>query len=325
MPHFAMEQIIMDSSIITPQQLSEPAHDSATPVQHHVVQPPAAAPLPPSAPPPPAVPFLSAAPLKLKTPEEYSGKRDATTIDRWLFRVAYYCRCNGWDEFQWVMYAGSLLTGSASNWWQSYLTKLGFPNTAVNISWDSFAKAVRTKFTPALDADHAKDRLHECRQRTSASRYVQEFEEIRQTIRDEKLDFLHAFVYGLKPELRANVRIKQPETLEEAQLIAVEFDEAFYPRNSSKVQHRQFSGRHFTAPQPQSQVVPMELGLVNQRRSPHKSKHNSKPAVASNGRQITCFNCNELGHYRSDCPRLKRPASAPRSLHLISEDGSKNE
>ena len=40
---------------------------------------------------------------------------------------------------------------------------------------------------------------------------------------------LHAFVYGLRDKIRAEVRLRNPQTLEEAARLALDFDELLRP------------------------------------------------------------------------------------------------
>ena len=41
---------------------------------------------------------------------------------------------------------------------------------------------------------------------------------------------LHAFIYGLKEKVRAEVQLQDPKTLEEASRLALDFDELLRPQ-----------------------------------------------------------------------------------------------
>ena len=43
-------------------------------------------------------------------------------------------------------------------------------------------------------------------------------------------ELLHAFIYGLKEKVRAEVQLRDPKTLEEASRLALDFDELLQPQ-----------------------------------------------------------------------------------------------
>ena len=45
-----------------------------------------------------------------------------------------------------------------------------------------------------------------------------------------KHELLHAFIYGLKEKVRAEVQLRDPKTLEEASRLALDFDELLRPQ-----------------------------------------------------------------------------------------------
>lgn len=276
---------------------------------------------------PEAAPTMAApSSLRLRPPEDYDGKRDAAAVSRWLFKMSYYCTCTSVPEDKWTMVAGFHLSGKALDWWQHHLTQNPMP------TWDKFSDAIKTKFVPAMDLESAKDKLHECRQRTTAARYVQEFDDLRLLIPDSSFDLNHAFVWGLKPELKARVRIEKPASLEDAQQLAIMLDEALYPHlfksspSFSPSSHHPRPAPLRSAPPrnalprstlhrpPYQQTSPMELDAID----------NQQPVLARNGRPITCFRCGKPGHMRDQCPlnraaQGQRPAPPRPNFNLLEE------
>ena len=43
-------------------------------------------------------------------------------------------------------------------------------------------------------------------------------------------ELLHAFIYGLKEKVRAEVQLQDPKTLEEASRLSLDFDELLQPQ-----------------------------------------------------------------------------------------------
>lgn len=83
-------------------------------------------------------------------------------------------------------------------------------------------------------------------------------------------ELLHAFVYGLRNKVRAEVCLRNPKTLEEAARLALDFDELLRPaRNEQKIGWRQYADHGWQQPGTRSQhagqtggAQPMELGAV---------------------------------------------------------------
>lgn len=47
-------------------------------------------------------------------------------------------------------------------------------------------------------------------------------------------ELLHAFVYGLRDKVRAEIRLRNPKTLEEAARLALDFDELLRPAQNER-------------------------------------------------------------------------------------------
>ncbi|RKO98331.1 hypothetical protein CXG81DRAFT_21419 [Caulochytrium protostelioides] len=122
--------------------------------------------------------------LRLKPSEDYDGKRDTEAINLWLFRAFYYC--------------------SSTDWWQHNLRLHVMPD------WTTFCYELKRKLVPVLDLKNAKDKLRQCYQKTSVPRYAQEFENLKRLVPEGTFGLVYAFVFGVKPVLKARIRIKLP-------------------------------------------------------------------------------------------------------------------
>lgn len=300
-----------------PAEMSTPAHqgDHRVDNQNHITVPPHTV-------------AVGGHNPKVNPPPVYNGERNSSAVRRWLFAMAYFCQITGMSQNQWVPYAGTFLAGTALDWWQSYLTEQGFPATHLTLSWPEFNALMTARFVPTLSNDLAKDQISTLRQTGSATRYVERFEQIRQSITDfNEASLLHQFVFGLKRELQSHVRLREPKTLRQAQEVAVSVDEILFnhrPMSSSPAHqgptrpvglayphaNRQSgaSDHHLTHGQVNANgpfPTPMELGSMQSH------------GISRNGRPLTCFGCGQPGHVRRDCPR--RPRRSP-GLYMISGD-----
>ena len=255
-------------------------------------------------------------------PANYSGQKDAESLESWLFSVEQYFDITGLkDELRRVQFAGTLLRGPALVWFRYMCStrELG----AFIQSWPMFSQELRLNFCPTNTVKLARDKLAYLRQNSASVRdYIREFRTVTMEIpgisADEKLD---RFVRGLKPYIRKEVELREPPTYEDAIKLAEKFDSvqrtsssstqsSYVQRNSSGHYHSRRSDYHGPAP--------MDLNAV-QTRQPHAGQRSLSPA----GRQpktftrLTpelraklmaegkCLYCREPGHFMDECPKRK--------------------
>ena len=167
--------------------------------------------------------------IKANKPEAYDGRRDALQVNTWLYQVQMYLHVSQMnnpqqaiDENMKVTVASTLLKGTAANWWFMMVQSVQAPGT-----WDEFCAAVRNEFIPQDSVRRARDRLRGLVQKTSVAAYLNLFRNIVIAIpgmsEGEKLD---RFCAGLKPQVRLEVLMGNPETLCDASKIALNVDNA---------------------------------------------------------------------------------------------------
>jgi hypothetical protein len=197
--------------------------------------------------------------LKPPKPEFFHGDKP-DKIDTWLFTVDMYreaARIPGDASF--VAFAASLLKDDALVWWRTLPHK---PET-----FSAFAEAAVAWFKPVLTTQRARDRMHTLTQTGSAQAYVYQFNSLALLLPDlsdaAKMDF---FVRGLKDRVAAEVRFRQPATLEQAITTAVTVDQVQYASRSVQGSTRRPNNRMaFNRPaniRHSSGPAPMELDVL---------------------------------------------------------------
>ncbi len=194
--------------------------------------------------------------LKPPKPEFFYGDKP-DKIDTWLFTVDMYreaARIPGDASF--VAFAASLLKDDALIWWRTMPQR---PETFV-----AFAEAAVAWFKPVLTTQRARDRMHTLTQTGSAQAYVYQFNSLALLLPDlsdaAKMDF---FVRGLKDRVAAEVRFRQPASLQQAINIAVTVDQVQYASNRTvrnSAQHR--IAVDSTSNGNSNDPVPMELDVL---------------------------------------------------------------
>jgi hypothetical protein len=245
--------------------------------------------------------------LKIGKPETFNGKRDASSVENWLFTLQQYLQISlASNPESWVSVASTYLRDAALVWWRTVCSD-PVRSSAVHASFDTFCLEVRKQFLPSNAVKSARDKLALLRQTKSAQEYVNAFQSLCLQIpgisSDEQLD---RFCRGLKEKTRLEVELREPTTLADAIRIAVRHDTVVFKHAQS---FRSFPSRSdFRAiPEVDSGPQPMEIGAVT-----HQSGSRNKMSSDERSRLMNagaCFYCKEKGHTALVCPKKKVPSS----------------
>ena len=268
---------------------------------------------------------------KPNQPASFYGGKDADTLDSWLFSVEQYFALVGMrSEEQKVQYAGTYLRGSALIWFRS-ATSTQVSEAMRVTTWERFAREIRLNFCPLNRSKLARDRLVSMRQHGGLRDYIRDFRTLILDIpgmnEEEKLD---RFVRGLKPHIRREVEIREPQSLDRAIQLSERFDALSRSSNSSSSDHGKFNRgrsteryyRSASSHRDSSGPEPMDLNHVSskQRRSPSVNFVRAPPSGGKGGKTFKrltpelrkklleegkCLYCREPGHFLNECP--KRP------------------
>ena len=276
---------------------------------------------------PAPAPTAAPAPTRIKPakPEAFLGKANEN-VRQWIFSVELWFSAGGvLTDHERIVLAVGLLRDSALVWWRSVHDLPDVPTT-----WEEFKAATIHAFEPINPAESARDRLATLRQTSSVRTYASIFRFLAMSIPgitdDEKKD---RFIRGLKLKTMSEVKLRAPETFEEAVRMAVRFDSLLFVRNFNPSVK---TGNSHPRPEP------MELGAIRTNSiptgNPPRAIRSVNAITRPSYRDVTagrpysnpqrakltpeertklsregrCFKCREKGHLARDCPeRTNRP------------------
>lgn len=166
---------------------------------------------------------------------------------------------------------------------------------------DAFFFALIAHYDPSLGTEEPRDQLDALRQRGPVANYIREFNSLALKVPNFNADGegKHAFIRGLRPALSAEVKMRQPATLEQAMTIAVSADRSVYQRESAAAAAAAAAAAHQQLQHPRAgysavpavaaahdHAAPMELGA----------------AAAAPSKQ-GCYICGHAGHAWKFCRR----------------------
>lgn len=224
---------------------------------------------------------------------KYDGDTTQLLIAVWRYRVnrhftmAQELNRVTFTEEQKVTLVSEQFRGRAATWWTAKIIAASIPRNL-----DDLEKSMKAYFE--LEGQHLKivrRNYRNAHQRTTVSQYNDYFNELVVQLPNMPEDqTISDYIQGLKEDIALRVEEAEPETLPDAMSLALDKE-----RYVSKKKGHQYDSGY--------------IPHGNNRRGRDRAKGSDHPRDKQEPRSkmhITCFLCNNKGHYASECPASPR-------------------
>ncbi|GJX61500.1 reverse transcriptase domain-containing protein [Tanacetum coccineum] len=217
-------------------------------------------------------------------PLNFKGTEGIIGLSRWFEKIESLFHISGCAIDNQLNFATCTLLGAALTWWNGHVRTLGH-DAAYAMTWEILKKKLMDKYCPKGK--------------------IKKLEIELRNLKTEKVD---KYISGLPDNIHGNGMSARPKTLDYAIELANDLmDQKLYTyvERGSKPLCPKCNYHHDGEYAPKCTYC-KKVG--------HLTKQCWHPINANNQRTITCYECGNQGHYRSDCPVLKSQGTEARGM-----------
>ncbi|GKB15293.1 reverse transcriptase domain-containing protein [Tanacetum coccineum] len=177
------------------------------------------------------------------------------------------------------------LLGSALTWWNSHVRTVGH-DVAYAMTWTDLKKKMTDKYCPRSEIKKLEVEI----------------------MFPEESNKVEKYVGGLPDMLHGSVVAFKPKTMQDAIEIATELMDKKIPQAyaAGTGERKEYAGTLLLCNKCKfHHNGQCTIKCANSKKVSHLTQDCRSPAATNNQRNITCYECGNLRHYRSDCPELK--------------------
>ncbi|KAD5317282.1 hypothetical protein E3N88_17228 [Mikania micrantha] len=259
-------------------------------------------------------------------PPEFAGTEGAVVALRWLEKIEAVLAISKCAEEDMVLYASNSFKDGALEWWNSIIQTKGRTN-ACAMTWESFRDLVTRKFCPMNEKEQIErkfltHRMIGAGHREYTSKYFEYARLVPHLVTPES-NLISRYIWGLVSEIRDMVKAAMPQTIDSAVELAGLLTDGMVRTQEEKKSQEAIQKVDQSSKRPVGKFVKKEGGSGTFPRCKtcgkkhlekcNRAKYCSHCKMTGHSLEecrrkvmVTCFNCNEPGHYRNECPKLNK-------------------
>ncbi|GKD71765.1 reverse transcriptase domain-containing protein [Tanacetum coccineum] len=222
-----------------------------------------------------------------------------------------------------VKFATCTLLGAALTWWNGHVRTLGH-DAAYAMTWEFLKKKLTDKYHPKGEIKKLEIELWNMKVKgNNVGGYTQRFQELALMCTrffSDETEKVDKYISGLPDNIHGNVMSVRPKTLDDVIELANELMDqkkqnvvqAYFVGSGEK---KSYEGSKPLCPKcnyhHDGECVPK---CTNCKKVGHLTKDCWHPINGNNQRTITCYECGNQWHYKSDCPVLKNQGTEARGM-----------
>ncbi|GKA91764.1 hypothetical protein Tco_0813689 [Tanacetum coccineum] len=252
-------------------------------------------------------------------PLYFKGTEGVVELTQWFERMETVFRISNCTVENQIKFATCTLLGSALTWWNSHVRTVGH-DVAYPMTWTNLKKKMTDKYCPRGEIKKLEVEMWNLKVKgTDVVGYNQRFLELAlmcARMFPEELDKIEKYVGGLPDMIHGSVMASKPKTMQDA----IEFATELMDKKSSLLLNQCVAVAYAARSSERKEYVgtlPLcnkckfhhngqcTVKCANYKRVGHLTRDYRSPAATNNQRNLTCYECGNQGHYKSDCLELK--------------------
>ena len=242
--------------------------------------------------------------FKLTIPS-FNGKTEPDDYLEWEMRVDQIFDSHRYTEEKKVRYASIEFTGYALIWWNQLCRAGGRPET-----WVQMKNLLRRRFVPEHFTRTLYNRLQRlCQGNSSVDEYYKEMEilMIRTAVNEPEEATMSRFFHGLNEDVQERIEMVTYQDLQELVHQAIRVEQQLKRRQNRSQTYTSSTWRS-SAQREVDGSVAADFCSHNKMttKEANASKVESSNTPATRISNIQCHTCKGRGHFKKDCPNLKK-------------------